>query len=115
MKYSDTRTRERIDRTFGMAIGVENEESSIIKERLFNLETQRDKLIRKEKKIKSKKSKYNEEIHDLYQEALNLNLVTNKIISSAKVKFKKLKEIDTQLEKIKYNNKDFERLDKENI
>lgn len=113
MKYSDTRTREKIDRTFGMAIGIENEESSIIKERLFNLELERDKLVRKEKKIRNKKSKFNEEIYDLYQEALNLNLVTNTKIISAESKFKILKGLNTQVEKIKHNNKDFEKLDKE--
>lgn len=113
MKYSDIKTRERIDRTFGMAIGVEDEESSIIKERLFNLESQRDKLVRKDKKFKSKKSKFNEEIHDLYQEALNLKLVSNSKITSAETKFEKLKKIDKEIEKIKCDNKDFERLEKE--
>lgn len=113
MKYSDIKTRERIDRVFGMSIGVDNEESSIIKERLYNLESDKDKLVRKEKKINSKKSKFNEEIHELYQEALNLNLVTNKKINSAESKFYELKQIDTKIEQIKYDNKDFERIEKE--
>lgn len=113
MKYSDTKIRERIDRVFGMAIGVDDEKSSIIKERLYNLESDRDKLVRKVKKINSKKSKFNEEIHDLYQEALNFNLVTNKKINTAESKFKILKEIDTKVEQIKYDNKDFERIEKE--
>lgn len=113
MKYSDTKTRERIDRVFGMAIGVDDEKSSIIKERLYNLESDRDKLVRKVKKINSKKSKFNEEIHDLYQEALNFNLVTNKKINTAESKFKILNEIDTKVEQIKYDNKDFERIEKE--
>lgn len=113
MKYSDIKIRERIDRVFGMTIGVDNEESSIIKERLYNLESDRDKLVRKEKKINSKKSKFNEEIHDLYQEALNLNLVSNRRTNSAENKFNELKQIDNKINKIKYDNSNFERIEKE--
>lgn len=112
MKYSDIKTQERIERTFGMAIGVENEQSSIIKERLFELENQRDKLTRNELRIKTKKFKFNEEIHDLYDEAKSLNLVS-KNLKSVEEKFNELKQLDKKVERIKYDNNDFERIEKE--
>lgn len=112
MKYSDIKTQERLERTFGMAIGVENEQSSIIKERVFDLESQRDKLTRSENRIKNKKFKFNEEIHDLYDEAKSLNIVTKKI-KSVEDKFNELNKISKKVEEIKYDNKDFERLEKE--
>lgn len=112
MKYSDIKTQERIERTFGMAIGVENEQSSIIKERLFELENQRDKLTRNELRIKTKKFKFNEEIHDLYDEAKSLNLVS-KNLKSVEEKFNELKQLDKKVEHIKYDNNDFERIEKE--
>lgn len=112
INYSDLQLRERIDRTFGMAIGVDNEASSIIKERLFQLENEKDKLERKEKQINNKKMKFNEEIYDLYKEALNLNLVTKKF-KSAEEAYMALKNINKNLEQIKYDNQSFENIEKE--
>lgn len=112
INYSDIQARERIDRTFGMAIGVDNEASAIIKERLFYLQNEQDKLEKKAKRINNKKMKFNEEITDLYTEALNLNLVTKKFRSAAEA-FNELKSISNNLEKIKYDNANFERIEKD--
>lgn len=112
INYSDVQSQERINRTFGMAIGVDNERSSIIKERLFKLENERDRLERKQKQIKNKTMKFNEEIFDLYKEALNLNLVSKKF-KSAEIAFLELRDINKNLEKIKYDNKSFEDMEKE--
>lgn len=112
MNYSDIKSQERIDRTFGMAIGVDNEASSIIKERLFSLENERDQLERRQKQIEKKAMKFNEEIFELYKEALNLNLVSKKF-KSAEEAFTDLKNINKNLEKIKYDNQSFENLEKE--
>lgn len=112
MKYSDTQSKERIDRTFGMVIGVDNEASSIIKERLFSLQNEQDRLEKKAKRISNKTMKFNEEIFDLYTEALNLNLVTKKF-KSAEEAFIKLTHISKNIEKVKYDNAAFENIEKE--
>lgn len=110
--YSNFKSKERIDRTFGMAIGADNEKSSIIKEKLFNLEYKKDRLERKEKSISKKTMRFNEEIYDLYKEALNLNLVT-KQFKSSEIALKELRNINNNIENIKFDDSSFEKLEKE--
>lgn len=112
MNYNIDKVKERIDRTFGMALGVDNEKTSIIRKRLVKLENEKDTLERKIKKYQSKMSKFNDEIYDLYKEALNLNIVTKKFVNHESA-LKELKNVEKNLNKIKFDKEKFEQIDKE--
>lgn len=69
MRPSDQKFQERIQRTFRMAVGIENEKSSLIKSKLLELEQKRITLQRKIEAYDIKRLAFSDEISLLADEA----------------------------------------------
>lgn len=76
-KVSDLKTKERIDRTFDMAIGSENAETMIIRTRLEELQRNLTKLEYKQSISQESYFNFENEIESLYYRSHNLGLIDN--------------------------------------
>ncbi|MEI7367847.1 DUF3732 domain-containing protein [Pectobacterium sp. 1950-15] len=75
-KISDLKTRERIDRTFDMALGSENAETMIMRTRLEELQRNLAKIEYKQSASKESYINFESEIESLYQRSYQFGLTT---------------------------------------
>ncbi|EKC9677478.1 TPA: DUF3732 domain-containing protein [Escherichia coli] len=74
-KISDLKTRERIDRTFDMALGSENAETMIMRTRLEELQRNLARIEYKQSASKDSYFNFESEIESLYDRAYNFGLI----------------------------------------
>ncbi|BEB29303.1 DUF3732 domain-containing protein [Citrobacter sp. CK198] len=74
-KISDLKTRERIDRTFDMALGSENAETMIMRTRLEELQRNLARIEYKQSVSKDSYFNFESEIESLYDRAYNFGLI----------------------------------------
>lgn len=74
-KISDLKTRERIDRTFDMALGSENAETMIMRMRLEELQRNLARIEYKQSASKDSYFNFESEIESLYDRAYNFGLI----------------------------------------
>lgn len=72
VRPSDKKFQERVQRTFKMALGVENASTSLIKSRLSDLEQRKLMLEKKRENLDRKRLTFHQELSDLAQEAVNV-------------------------------------------
>ncbi|EBB5940996.1 DUF3732 domain-containing protein [Salmonella enterica] len=75
-KISDLKTRERIDRTFDMALGSENAETMIMRTRLEELQRNLARIEYKQSASKDSYFNFESEIESLYDRACYLGLIS---------------------------------------
>ncbi|MGJ0625427.1 DUF3732 domain-containing protein [Xenorhabdus bovienii] len=93
-KVSDLKTKERIDRTYDMALGSENAETMIIRTRLEELHRNLAQLEYKQSTSQKSYLNFEDEIDDLYESSYSLGLIEQKKHElSPTVKFDLLKNI----------------------
>lgn len=74
-KISDLKTRERIDRTFDMALGSENAETMIMRTRLEELQRNLARIEYKQSASKDSYFNFESEIESLYDRAYHFGLI----------------------------------------
>jgi len=72
IRPSDKKFQERVQRTFKMALGVENASTSLIKSRLSDLEQRKLTLEKRRENLEKKRLTFHQELSDLAQEAVNV-------------------------------------------
>lgn len=77
-KISDSKIRERLDRTFDMALGSENAETMIIRTRLEELQKNLARIEYKQSISKDSYFNFENEIEHLYNRAYHFGLITEK-------------------------------------
>lgn len=94
-KISDLKIRERIDRTFDMALGSENAETMIIRTRLEELKQKLSSIQYKQTANKESYFNFESEIDSLHDRAYNFGLIIekNKTVLDVNDKFENLKSI----------------------
>ncbi|EBM6752663.1 DUF3732 domain-containing protein, partial [Salmonella enterica] len=75
-KISDLKTRERIDRTFDMALGSENAETMIMRTRLEELQRNLARIEYKQSASKDSYFNFESEIESLYDRACYFGLIS---------------------------------------
>ncbi|EKN7362229.1 DUF3732 domain-containing protein [Escherichia coli] len=75
-KISDLKTRERIDRTFDMALGSENAETMIMRTRLEELQRNLSRIEYKQSASKDSYFNFESEIESLYDRAYYFGLIS---------------------------------------
>lgn len=94
-KISDLKIRERIDRTFDMALGSENAETMIMRTRLEELQRNLSRIEYKQTASKESYFNFESEIESLHDRAYNFGLIieNNKNEPTVSDKFESLKSI----------------------
>ncbi|EPJ8753073.1 TPA: DUF3732 domain-containing protein [Pseudomonas putida] len=72
IKPSDKKFQERVQRTFRMALGVENASTSLIKSRLVDLEQKKASLEKRKEHLEKKRTIFHQELSELAQEAVTV-------------------------------------------
>lgn len=90
IRPADGRYQESIERTFRMALGVENAKTSAAKTKLLDLEQQRASLERKKEIFEKNKLAFSDELRELGQEAATLGIIENSSL-----------DVDTLLQRLK--------------
>ncbi|WMJ00733.1 DUF3732 domain-containing protein [Pseudomonas chlororaphis subsp. aurantiaca] len=92
IRPADERYQESIERTFRMALGVENVKTSTAKTKLLDLEQQRLALERKKEIFEKNKLAFSDELQSLGQEAATLGILDS-VPTDVDSLLQKLKEI----------------------